>query len=281
MGDNVLFLFVIFITLVAFGSAAKVTVKIHERRLLSCSTSSDPENVKHIGWYRCYTDDCANDWDKFRIAHVKNMRVTIPDNPNFEVYTNGTLVIKKVLPVDDRKMFICIAQKTLIGRERSTTILHIAKEPPQLTRESPPEPQVLEGNDLHLDVRVQGYPFPWVTWSHGDHLLQNKSVKDSETRLKIRNVTVLEGGRYTCYAKNPFGHDILTFDVTVEGQSVRTTAEPGDSSLAGWIIATIVVGPLLVVIITILIIILCILKKKCRSPKLHLNRLFRRCLSNS
>ena len=107
--------------------AAKVTVKIHERRLLSCSTSSDPENVKHIGWYRCSTDDCAHDWDKFRIAHVQNMRVTIPDNPNFEVYTNGTLVIKKVLPVDDRKMFICIAQKTLIGRERSTTILHIAK----------------------------------------------------------------------------------------------------------------------------------------------------------
>ena len=90
-------------------------------------------------------------------------------------------------------------------------------EPPQLIRESPPEPQVLEGNDLHLDVRVQGYPYPWVTWSHGDHLLQNKSVKDSETRLKIRNVTILEGGRYTCYAKNPFGHDILTFDVTVEG----------------------------------------------------------------
>ena len=107
--------------------AAKVTVKIHERRLLSCSASSDPENVKHIGWYRCSTDDCAHDWDKFRIAHVQNMRVTIPDNPNFEVYTNGTLVIKKVLPVDDRKMFICIAQKTLIGRERSTTILHIAK----------------------------------------------------------------------------------------------------------------------------------------------------------
>ena len=90
-------------------------------------------------------------------------------------------------------------------------------EPPQLTRESPPEPQVIEGNDLHLDVRVQGYPYPWVTWRHRDYLLQNKSNVDSETRLKIRNVTVLEGGRYTCYAKNPLGHDNLTFDVNVEG----------------------------------------------------------------
>mgnify|MGYP000114421428 CR=1 FL=1 len=105
--------------------AAKVTVKIHERRLLSCSASSDPENVKHIGWYRCSTGDCAHDWDKFRIAHVQNMRVTIPDNPNFEVYTNGTLVIKKVLPVDDGKMFICVAEERHIGRKRSRTILHV------------------------------------------------------------------------------------------------------------------------------------------------------------
>ena len=54
------------------------------------------------------------------------MRVTVPC-PNFEVYTNGTLVIKKVLPADDGKWFICIAQKTFIGNDNSTTILHIAK----------------------------------------------------------------------------------------------------------------------------------------------------------
>ena len=71
-------------------------------------------------------------------------------------------------------------------------------EPPQLIRASPPQPQVIEGNDLHLDARVQGYPYPWVTWSHRDHLLQNTSNVDSETRLKIRNVTVLEGGIYIC-----------------------------------------------------------------------------------
>ena len=54
------------------------------------------------------------------------MRVTVLD-PNFEVYTNGTLVIKKVLPADDGKWFICISQKMFIGKENSTTILHIAK----------------------------------------------------------------------------------------------------------------------------------------------------------
>ena len=55
------------------------------------------------------------------------MTETIVDNPNFDVYINGTLGIKKVLPVDDGKMFICIAWDWPIGRKRSTTILNIAK----------------------------------------------------------------------------------------------------------------------------------------------------------
>ena len=55
------------------------------------------------------------------------MTETIVNNPNFDVYINGTLVIKKVLPVDDGKMVICIAWDRLIRRKRSTTILNIAK----------------------------------------------------------------------------------------------------------------------------------------------------------
>ena len=105
---------------------AEVTVKIYERLLLSCSAASDPGNVKRIDWHRCSTYDCKHELDKSRIARVQNMRVTIPD-PNFEVYANGTLVIKKVLPADDGKWFICIPQKMFIGKENSTTILHIAK----------------------------------------------------------------------------------------------------------------------------------------------------------
>ena len=68
-----------------------------------------------------------------------------------------------------------------------------------------------------MDAGVQGYPYPWVSWSHNDLLLQNTSNVDSQTSLKIRNVTVSKGGLYTCYAKNSVGHHILTFKVYVEG----------------------------------------------------------------
>ena len=109
------------------GAEREVTAKIHERFLLPCPTFSDPENVTSIGWYGCSNDDCEHDWNKFLIAYVENMTDTIADNPNFELHTNHTLVIKKVLPVDDGKMFICIVKEKLVGRSMSTTILHIAK----------------------------------------------------------------------------------------------------------------------------------------------------------
>ena len=109
------------------GAELEVTVKLHDRYLLACSAVSDPENVKHIGCYRCSRIDCEQHWDEFLIAHVQNMTETIPNNPNFEVYTYGTLVIKKVLPVGDGKIFICIAKERHIGIKRSTTILHIEK----------------------------------------------------------------------------------------------------------------------------------------------------------
>ena len=68
-----------------------------------------------------------------------------------------------------------------------------------------------------MDALVRGYPSPLVTWSHDGLLLQNTWNNDSETSLLIRSVTVYQGGRYTCYAKNPFGDNIFTIDVYVKG----------------------------------------------------------------
>ncbi|XP_022785117.1 immunoglobulin superfamily member 10-like isoform X2 [Stylophora pistillata] len=267
------------------SATMNVTVRIHQRYLLACSAFSDQESVKDIGWYRCTTNDCEHEWDKHRIAHVQNMRETISDNPNFEVYTNGTLVIKRVLPVDDGKVFICIANRKYVGKKQSNTNLSVAKEAPQLQLESPKRLHIIEGMDLHLDARVQGYPFPRVTWIHGENLLKSTPNVDSETSLKIRNVTASESGNYTCLAENLFGRVFFTVNVYVKGQPGTTTTEPdiqpssspspsGGSSFTGWKIAVVTVCVLLVVIV-----ILYIVKKKCR-PKLRLKRFFRRYISS-
>lgn len=76
---------------------------------------------------------------------------------------------------------------------------------------------MIEGVDLHLDARVQGYPFPRVTWSHDENLLKSTPNVDSETSLKIRKVTASESGNYTCLAENPFGRVSFTVNVYVKG----------------------------------------------------------------
>ena len=62
-----------------------------------------------MSWNRCLTEDqCRADWDKYRIAHIKDMTKVYVDYPErFELNTNGTLTIKEVLPEDDNKIFIC------------------------------------------------------------------------------------------------------------------------------------------------------------------------------
>ncbi|XP_066024245.1 neural cell adhesion molecule 1-like isoform X4 [Pocillopora verrucosa] len=222
MGHYIFFFFVIFITLVAFSSGAdrEFLVKIHERCLLPCSVPTDPRKLKHIDWYRCSPnlkkDSCANDGKMVMIAQVKFMREREVFEQNFDVYTNGTLVIKKALPMDDGIMFKCSALVRSIGRENFTAILNIAREPPKLISSSSRTIRVIKGMDLTVDVQVQGYPYPWVTWSHNGLPLPNTLSFGSETKLKMRNVTVLDGGLYSCYAKNPLGHDNLTFNVNVE-----------------------------------------------------------------
>ena len=113
------------------GADREFTVKIHQRYLLACSESSDPGNLKDIEWYHCSPglekDGCDKGGKQFLIAQVKNMREKNTYNPNFDVYTNGTLVIKKVLPMDDGVMFICSARVRFLRKESFTTILNIAK----------------------------------------------------------------------------------------------------------------------------------------------------------
>ena len=94
-------------------------------------------------------------------------------------------------------------------------------ERPKLIPESPLQPHVIEGMDLRLDAQVQGYPYPRVTWSHDELVLKYRTNVDSETSLKIRNVTVFESGIYTCYAKNPFGHDSINFTANISVQGIN------------------------------------------------------------
>ena len=120
-----------YITLYSIGADREFLVKIHERCLLPCSVPTDPRKLKHIDWYRCSPnlkkDGCDSDGKTVLIVQVKFTKETKVYNPDFDVYTNGTLVIKKALPMDDGIMFKCSALVRSIGRENFTAILNIAR----------------------------------------------------------------------------------------------------------------------------------------------------------
>ena len=114
------------------GADPEFTVKILERKLLACSVASDPGNLKHVNWYLCSSNleknGCDSDGEMVLIAQVKTRRGGKRKNvldQNFDVYDNGTLVIKEVIAKYDGKMFLCFATVDFKGRNSSPAILNI------------------------------------------------------------------------------------------------------------------------------------------------------------
>lgn len=68
------------------------------------------------------------EWDKFLIAHIYNktkVHVAYPDRYNLD--NDGNLIVKEVLPEDDRKWFICRGRIQYQATIENSTILKIAK----------------------------------------------------------------------------------------------------------------------------------------------------------
>ena len=114
------------------GADPEFTVKILERKLLACSVASDPGNLKHVSWYLCSSNleknGCDSDGEMVLIAQFKTRRGGKRKNvldQNFDVYDNGTLVIKEVIAKYDGKMFLCSATVDFIERDSSPAILNI------------------------------------------------------------------------------------------------------------------------------------------------------------
>ena len=78
---------------------------IYQRVLLQCLLRQ-PEYGMLIGWFSCPTHDCNNEWDKHCIAGIHSMEKVTLENPHFNAFLNGPLLIKKFLPMYDGRYFI-------------------------------------------------------------------------------------------------------------------------------------------------------------------------------
>ena len=90
---------------------------IYQRVLLQCLLRQQEYGML-IGWFSCPTHDCNNEWDKHWIADIHFMKRVTLENPHFNASLNGTLLIKKVLPMYDGRYFL-MPVKTDTGAKTS------------------------------------------------------------------------------------------------------------------------------------------------------------------
>ena len=82
-----------------------IDVRIHQGIL----SQSSPRHLQYgmlIDWFSCPTHNWKNEWDIHWIADIHFMEKVILENLNYSAFLNGTLLIKKVLPMYDGRYFI-------------------------------------------------------------------------------------------------------------------------------------------------------------------------------
>lgn len=82
---------------------------------------------------------------------------------------------------------------------------------------------IVEEDDLHLEVQVQGQPRPEVDWKKDDKPLKetDKIVideKDDNYWIDIKGVSLSDSGTYKCEVKSDAGTISRSYDVVVEGK---------------------------------------------------------------
>jgi len=209
------FALILCITLCTPGaSQAQNQAKPRIETPMSLACSLDIPSLLHLSWNQCSTENqCRADWDKHRIAHIKDMTTIYVDHPErYKLDINGTLTIKEVIPYDDNTILICRG-RTPFGIVEDITVLEIIREQPQINTRNPIYHEIIEGMPLMLEFKVHGYPYPLVTLYHNQDIV--KKGMNIDPMFIRQNATKLHNGNYTCTAENLLGNASITIKVKV------------------------------------------------------------------
>uniref|UniRef100_A0A3Q0TAC3 Ig-like domain-containing protein n=1 Tax=Amphilophus citrinellus TaxID=61819 RepID=A0A3Q0TAC3_AMPCI len=137
---------------------------------------------------------------------------TIPANtkhgPRFEVFRNGTFVIKNI-QLQDRGQYLCTAQNRF-GSDRMVITLAVQTEAPKIQPPKSTEIAVYLGKSVTLDCLASGKPPAQTSW-----ILPDKTfVRDAGTLYTILSPMSLKGA-YKCIASNAAGADTITYHLHV------------------------------------------------------------------
>uniref|UniRef100_A0A182VQ07 Uncharacterized protein n=1 Tax=Anopheles minimus TaxID=112268 RepID=A0A182VQ07_9DIPT len=108
------------------------------------------------------------------------------------------------------------ANEETLQRLLSTAMQAIAQTPPEVTVGYDQMLELIEGDTIMLDCRIQS-PFPMLTsWvKDGKQLVEKNFEQSNVLPILLANVSTKETGNYSCYARNDIGKDKKTIFVRV------------------------------------------------------------------
>lgn len=152
---------------------------------------------------------------------------TIPANtklgPRFEVFKNGTFVIKNI-QLQDRGQYLCTAQNKF-GSDSTVITLAVQTEAPKIQPPKSTDIAVYLGKSVTLDCLALGKPPAQISWILPDRsfvrevgtvhtLLSPMSLLQNGT-LRIHTPNFSSKGDYKCIASNAAGTDTITYQLHV------------------------------------------------------------------
>lgn len=152
---------------------------------------------------------------------------TIPANtkhgPRFEVFRNGTFVIKNI-QLQDRGQYLCTAQNSF-GSDRMVITLAVQTESPKIQPPKSTEIAVYLGKSVTLECLASGKPPAQISWILPDKtfvrdagtlytILSPMSLLQNGT-LHIHSANFSSKGAYKCIASNAAGADTITYHLHV------------------------------------------------------------------
>lgn len=188
-------------------SAVSVSALAESDVFLPCDTDGLPAPT--VSWTKVSTGATI-------LANTKH-------GPRFEVFQNGTFVIKSV-QLQDRGQYLCTAQNSF-GSDRTVITLAVQTQAPRIAPPLSSDVSVYLGQSVSLGCSAFGKPAPHVSWILPDrtfvrdvgevHSPLAPMVLFTNGTLHIHAANFSSKGDFKCIASNAAGADTVTYRVHV------------------------------------------------------------------
>lgn len=157
--------------------------------------------------------------------------------PRFEVFKNGTFVIKNI-QLQDRGQYLCTAQNKF-GTDRMVITLAVQTEAPKIQPPKSTEIAAYLGKNVSLDCLASGKPPAQISWILPDRTfvrelgavrtqLSSMSLLENGT-LQFHSANFSSKGDYKCIASNAAGADTISYHLHVAALPPSISEEAMDT----------------------------------------------------